>query len=75
MYRLVNPFWKSNSEKKAAQHAKAVNDFLQANPTNRFVNLAELKAGLPLIEGDLTREVVNIICGIIDVKIDGADSL
>lgn len=71
--KIVNPAWKSGAQKKAEQHAPAVAAWLTANPNNRVVTIADLKAAMPEIDGDLRREVVNQIAAIIGAKIEGMD--
>ena len=75
VFKIVNPNWKSATQTKAESLAPQVSAWLQANPANQFVGLAELRAGLPAIAADLTRPVVNQICAILDLQIQGADDL
>ena len=70
MFRIINPAWKSASEIKAEKHAPAVLAWLQANSTNRYITITELRTGLPLIAGDLSRAVVNQIAVIIGAELD-----
>lgn len=72
-FQLLNPNWKSSVQQKAEQHAPAVAAWLAANSANRYIGLAELRAGLPAIAGDLTRSVVNQICSILGLEVTGAD--
>ena len=72
-FAIVNPAWKSAVQKKAEQHAPAVKSWLEQNPENRLVTIAELRAGLPAIAGDLSRAVVNQIAQIIGAAVEGAD--
>jgi len=60
-FKIVNPYAGDATASKAAQHKAAVQAWLQANPGKAAVTLAELRAGLPAIAGDLSREVVNEI--------------
>lgn len=71
--KIINPNWKSAVEKKAEQHAPAVGAWLQANAANRYIGLAELRAGLPAIAADLSRAVVNQICVELGLAVEGAD--
>ena len=70
---IINPAFKTAAQKKADQHAPAVLEWLQANPNNKTVTLAELRAALPAIAGDLSRAVVNQIAVIIGAAVEGAD--
>lgn len=72
-YAIVNPVWKSAVQQKAELHAPAVLAWLQANSGNRLIGLAELRSGLPVIAGDLSRAVVNQIAVIIGAVVEGAD--
>ena len=72
-FSLVNPAWKSAVQKKAEKHAPVVKTWLEQNADNRLVTLAELRAGLPAIAGDLSRAVVNQIASIIGAQVEGAD--
>lgn len=72
-FLIVNPAWKSAAQIKAETHAPAVLAWLNNNSANRAVTLAELKAGLPAISADLTRQVVNIIANIIGAKTENID--
>lgn len=72
-FQIINPAWKSAVQQKAEQHAPAVSAWLAANPTIRYVGLAELKAALPAIAGDLSRAVVNQICVLRGLEVMGAD--
>jgi len=71
--KITNPNWKSPVEQKAATHAPAVSAWLAANAANRYIGIAELRAGLPAIAADLTRPVINNICSILALEIQGAD--
>lgn len=71
--RLTNPHWKSAVQSKAETHAPAVSAWLLANAANRYIGMVELRAGLPAIAADLTREVVNQICFILKLEVSGAD--
>jgi hypothetical protein len=71
--RILNPNWKSADRQKAETHAPAVSAWLAANAGNRLVGLPELRAGLPTIAADLKREVVNEICAILSLEVQGAD--
>lgn len=72
-FRLMNPAWKSAAQLKAEQHAAAVQAWLNSNSASRYVTLADLRAGLPAIAPDLTRQVVNIIAGMVGAGVDGID--
>lgn len=72
-FKIKNPYWKSQIEKKAETHAPAVSAWLSANAENRLVGLAELRAGLPGIAGDLTRPVVNQICITLGLQVEGQE--
>lgn len=72
-FQITNPNWKSAARQKADQHAPAVAAWLAANPAIRFVGLAELKAALPGIAGDLNRTVVNQICVQLSLEVTGGD--
>ena len=71
--RIINPKFKSQLLIKAETHAPAVLNWMIANQNNKYVTIAELKAGLPAISADLTRAVINQICLIIGAELDGAD--
>lgn len=73
MIRIKNPHWKSSVQLKAEQHAPAVSAWLQANPTNKVVTMAELRAGLPAIAADLSRAVINAICQQIGAEIENPE--
>lgn len=70
MMKFNNPFFKSAAQKKVEQHQPAVVAWLTAQASNRVITLAELRAGLPAIAGDLSREVVNQICANIGAEIE-----
>ena len=72
-FQIENPNWKSAIQQKAETHAPAVAAWLAANSANRYVGLAELRAGLPAIAADLTRTVVNQICQNLGLAVVGAD--
>lgn len=72
-FQITNPHWKSPAQVKAEQHAPAVSAWLQANSANHYVGLPALKAGLPAIAGDLTRQVVNHICTLLSLEVSGTD--
>lgn len=72
-FEIENPHWKSAVQQKAETHTPAVAAWLAANAGNRFINLAELRAGLPAIAADLTRPVVNQICANLKIVVTGAD--
>lgn len=72
-FKITNPNWKSIVQKKAEQHAPAVAAWLANNAANHFIGLAELRAGLPAIAGDLTRPVINQICVILGLQVEGQD--
>lgn len=73
-FKIINPAWKSATQIKAEQHAPAVLAWLQANPNSKAVTILELRAALPAIAADLTRQVVNQIAQIIGAEVEGADS-
>ena len=75
MLKIINPAWKSAIQLKAEQHAPTVLSWLQAQSTNRFISLSELRAGNPAIAADLTRAVVNQIAEIIGAEMDGEDDV
>lgn len=70
MMKFRNPWATNPVEAKANQHQPAVVAWLQANPGNKVVTLAELRAGLPAIAADLTRPVVNHILQNIGAEVD-----
>ena len=72
--KVINPNWKSPIRKTAEQHAPEVDQWLKNNAANKSVSLAELRAGLPVIAGDLSRQVVVEIAAIIGARIEGDDS-
>lgn len=75
MIRFANPYFVSPVQAKANQHAPAVIAWLQA-PTqaaNKVITLAELRAGLPAIAADLTRQVVNQITAMIGATIENPE--
>lgn len=72
--KIINPNWKSAIEKKANTVAPLISNFLAANPANRYVTVAELKAGLPDIANDLTVAVVTQACLILDLKLEEAEN-
>lgn len=72
-FQIENPNWKSATQKKAETHAPTVAAWLAANAGNRFIGLAELRAGLPAIAADLSRVVVNQICHNLGLTVVGAD--
>lgn len=72
-FKIVNPHWKSAVQKKAETHAPAVAGWLAANPADKLVGLLELRTALPAIANELSREVVNHICAILGLEIQGAD--
>lgn len=75
MLRFKNPYaGKIGAEAKIATHTPAVQAWLQANPANRVVTLAELRAGLPLIAADLTRPVVNQILQNLGCEIENPEN-
>lgn len=74
MFKIINPNWKSGAEKKAEQHAPAVAAWLAKNAANRYVGMAEIRAGMPEIAGDMTRQVINQICIIMGLQVEGQES-
>lgn len=72
-FKIENPNWKTPVRQKAEQHAPAVAAWLQANAANRYVTIAEMRGGLSAIAGDLTRPVINEICNILGLNVEGAD--
>lgn len=70
MMKFQNPFFKSAAQKRVEQHQAAVVAWLTAEADNRVITLAELRAGLPAIAADLSREVVNQICANIGAEIE-----
>lgn len=75
MFQIVNPNWKSASQNKAELHAPTVAMWLKDNAANRLITLAELRAGMPAIAADLTRPVVNQICCLLGLEVQGADDI
>lgn len=73
MIRFQNPYFKTPTQLKVAQHAPAVVAWLQSQSSNRVITLAELRAGLPDIAGDLSRAVVNQICQDIGAEIENQE--
>lgn len=73
MFKIINPNWKSAAQQKAETHAPAVAAWLAANANNQTVGIAELRAGLPAIAGDLSRAVINQICSILGLEVSGAE--
>lgn len=67
--KFINPHFKSTTQKRVAQHQPAVDAWLTAQTDNRVITLAELRAGLPAIAGELSREVVNQICANIGAEV------
>lgn len=67
--KFINPHFKSAVQLKIEQHQPAVVAWLQAQTANRIITLAELRAGLPDIAGQLSREVVNQICANIGAEV------
>ena len=72
-FKIENPNWKSATRQKAEKHAPTVANWLQANAANRYFSIAELRAGLPAIAADLSRQVINEICNILGLNVEGAD--
>ena len=73
MIKLINPWHLMSSEAAATLHAPAVRTWLQGQPGNRIITLAELRAGLPALAAALTRPVVNQICADLDIGIENPD--
>jgi hypothetical protein len=73
--KIINPNWKSATQQKAETHAPAIAAWLAANPTNQLVSIAELRAGLPAIAGDLNRAVINHICSILGLEIQDPEDI
>lgn len=69
MLKLQNPYSVSAIDAKVKAAAPLVDAWLRANPQEKVVTLAELKAALPDIEADLKREVVNEICAQLGIVI------
>lgn len=67
--KFQNPFFQTTTQKRVAQHQPAVVAWLTAQNNNRTITLAELRAGLPAIAGELSREVVNQICANIGAEV------
>lgn len=59
MLTIKNPYFKLPAEKKAEQHAAAIDAWLQSQPNRETVTIADIKAGVPAAAADLSREVVN----------------
>ncbi len=62
MLQIKNPYFKSAPEKKAEQHAAALDAWLKTVPNKATVSIADLKVAFPAIADDLTREMVNEAC-------------
>lgn len=62
MLQIKNPYFKSTAEKKAEQHAAALDAWLKTVPNKETVSIADLKAQFPAIAADLSREMVNEAC-------------
>lgn len=73
-YRMINPNWTDPVAVKAAAHKADVQAFLTANPGNRYVTLAELRAALPGIAADLTRPVVAEIARQLGIRTENPDA-
>lgn len=73
MLKFINPHFKTPVQLRAEQHAPAVVAWLQAQSGNRVITMAELRAGLPAIAADLSRQVVNQICANIGVTVENPE--
>lgn len=73
MMKFENPFFRSAVEIKVDTHTPTVVAWLESQSSNRMITLAELRAGLPAIAADLTRQVVNQICHDIGAHIENTD--
>ena len=71
--KFRNPHFKSLAEQKIALHLPAVVAWLQAQAGNKIITLNELRAGLPDIAADLTRQVVNGILANIGAEVIDPD--
>lgn len=69
--KIINPFWLSPAEKKAAEAGPDVVAWLKANAENRVVTMAELREGVPARAADLNRAVVNLICKANGIEMQG----
>lgn len=68
--KIINPFWSSSAQKKAAEIGPEVVAWLQANSGVRVVSLGALKAALPDRAADMNREVMNLICRNTGIEIE-----
>lgn len=75
MLRFINPNFKTATQQKIEQHKPAVDAWLKApaQAGNRIITLAELRAGLPAIAAELSRQVVNQIMAELHVEIENPD--
>lgn len=62
MLQIKNPYFKTNTEKKAEQHAAALDTWLKTQVNKPVITIADLKAAFPAIAADLSREMVNEAC-------------
>lgn len=71
--KIVNRYFVSGPSAKAGQHVPAVDAWLKTQTANRIIAINELRAALPAIAADLTREVVNEICARLQLVIENPD--
>lgn len=71
--KVRNPYAVSPVLAKAAQHGPAIDAWLKANTGNKLVGLAELRAALPAVAPDLSREVFNQVCANLGLTITNPD--
>lgn len=73
MLRIKNPFFVTPDQATATRHKPAVLAWMQGQTTNKIITMAELRAALPAIAGELTRTVVNQICADIGADIENPE--
>ena len=68
--KLINPYYVDSIEAKAQQHKNAVQSWLSTNTSVRDVTMEELRAALPSISADLSRQVVSQIARLINARLE-----
>lgn len=59
MIRFLNPYFKTATQTKVAQHKPAIDAWMKLQVGDRVITIAQLKTAFPAIAADLNRVTVN----------------
>lgn len=71
--KIINPYFESAVEKKAKQHAAALDAWLKTQTAKPSITIADLKAAFPAMAGELSRELVNEVCARLGLTIENQE--